>query len=177
MIEVKYGLLPKENFCKYFEFLINKTYKILPLKEEKSDTLKSYLESYLRELIGNQELVSVLVDEPKFITVLNTMQFLISEEYSDKVCKKEVFKCIRILEEIKDNNYNYKITIQDIRNHFLGVTLLDETKAILAVIFRDYWATNYQRKKIIEKENHDKQKDKNEKFDFDNLFKKKEKEF
>ena len=53
MIEVKYGLLPKENFCRYFEFLINKTYKILPLKEEKSDTLKSYLESYQRELIGN----------------------------------------------------------------------------------------------------------------------------
>ena len=105
MIEVKYGLLPKENFCKYFEFLINNTYKILPLKEEKSDTLKSYLESYLRELIGNQELVSVLVDEPKFITVLNTMQFLISEEYSDKVCKKEVFKCIRILEEIKEKYF------------------------------------------------------------------------
>ena len=114
MIEVKYGLLPKENFCKYFEFLINKTYNILPLKEEKSDTLKSYLESYLRELIGNQELVSVLVDEPKFITVLNTMQFLISEEYSDKVCKKEVFKCIRILEEIKEKYFkeeNIKINL------------------------------------------------------------------
>ena len=64
-----------------------------------------YLESYLRELIGNQELVSVLVDEPKFITVLNTMQFLISEEYSDKVCKKEVFKCIRILEEINEKYF------------------------------------------------------------------------
>ena len=47
----------------------------------------------------------VLVDEPKFITVLNTMQFLISEEYSDKVCKKEVFKCIRILEEIKEKYF------------------------------------------------------------------------
>lgn len=91
--------------------------------------------------------------------------------------KKIPQELMEFLEEIKDNNYNYKITIQDIRNHFLGVTLLDETKAILAVIFRDYWATNYQRKKIIEKENHDKQKDKNEKFDFDNLFKKKEKEF
>lgn len=29
--------------------------------------------------------------------------------------------------------------------------LLDETKAILANIFRDYWATTYQRDKIIEK--------------------------
>ena len=91
MIEVKYGALPRENFCKYFEFLINKTYKILPLKEEKSDTLKSYLESYL--------------NEPRFITVLNTMQFLISEEYSNKVCKREVFKCIRILEEINEKYF------------------------------------------------------------------------
>ena len=100
MIEVKYGLIPKENFCNYFKFLINKTYKILPLKEENSKTLQSYLESYLRELIGNKELVSRLVDEPKFISIMNILQFLISEEYSVKVCKKEVFKCIRILEEI-----------------------------------------------------------------------------
>ena len=106
MIEVKYGMLPKEYFCRYFEFLINKTYKILPLKEERSNTLKSYLESYLRELIGNKELIPLLINEPKFITVLNTLQFLISEEYSNRVCKKEVFKCIRILEEI--NNKYFK---------------------------------------------------------------------
>lgn len=105
MIEVKYGLIPKENFCNYFKFLINRTYKILPLKEEKSDTLKSYLESYQRELIGNKELVSILVNEPKFISVLNTMQYLISEEYTDAVCKKEVFKCIHILEEINEKYF------------------------------------------------------------------------
>lgn len=105
MIEIKYGLIPKENFCNYFKFLIDKTYKILPLKEENSETLKQYLESYLRELIGNRDLVDVLVDEPKFITILNTMQYLISEEYSTSVCKKEVFKCIRILEEINDKYF------------------------------------------------------------------------
>lgn len=100
MIEVKYGLLPRDSFCKYFDYLINKTYKILPLKESNSETLKTYLESYLRELVGNKNLVDMLVDEPKFITVLNIMQFLISEEYSTNICKKEVFKCIHILEEI-----------------------------------------------------------------------------
>lgn len=105
MIEVNYGLIPKDNFYRYFEFLINKTYKILPMKEENSETLKSYLESYLRELIGNKNLVCILVDEPKFITVLNTMQFLISEEYSVSVCKKEVFKCIRILEDINSKYF------------------------------------------------------------------------
>lgn len=105
MIKVQYGLLPNDNFCKYFDYLINKTYKILPLKEENSETLKSYLESYLRELIGNKELVSVLVNEPKFITVLNIMQYLISEEYSVKICKKEIFRCIHILEEIKSKYF------------------------------------------------------------------------
>lgn len=105
MIEVNYGLIPRESFCRYFEFLINKTYKILPLKEEGSDTLKSYLESYLRELIGNQKLVPILVNEPQFITVLNTMQYLISEEYSVSVCKQEVFKCIHILERINSKYF------------------------------------------------------------------------
>ena len=73
------------------------------MKEENSLTLKSYLESYQRELIGNKELIDVLVDEPQFITVLNIIQFLISEEYTNEVCKKEVFKCIRILQKIKNN--------------------------------------------------------------------------
>jgi len=100
MIDVKYGLIPEENFCRYFNFLINKTYKILPMKEENSSTLKAYLESFLRELIGSKELISVLVNEPSFISVLNTMQFLISEEYSTQICKQEVFKCIHILEDI-----------------------------------------------------------------------------
>ena len=105
MIEVKYGLLPHNGFCNYFDFLINKTYKILPMKEENSLTLKSYLESYQRELIGNKELVGVLVYEPQFITVLNIIQFLISEEYTNEVCKKEVFKCIRILQKIKNKYF------------------------------------------------------------------------
>lgn len=104
MIEVKYGLIPKESFCNYFNFLINKTYKILPLKEENSETLKAYLESFLRELIGNKDLVPILVNEPKFITLLNTMQYLASEEYTVSECRKEVFKCINILKEV-NNKY------------------------------------------------------------------------
>lgn len=105
MIEVKYGLIPEGNFCNYFKFLINKTYKILPLKEENSSTLTSYLESFLRELIGNKELIHVLVEEPMFITILNTIQYLISEEYSVDICRKEVFKCIHILENINDKYF------------------------------------------------------------------------
>ena len=38
-------------------------------------------------------------------TVLNIIQFLISEEYTNEVCKKEVFKCIRILQKIKNKYF------------------------------------------------------------------------
>ena len=41
--------------------------------------------------------------------------------------------------------------------------LLEETKAIFANIFRDYWATPYQKKRIQAKERYDRQKIEEEK--------------
>ena len=102
MIEVQYGLIPKENFCHYFDFLINRTFKILPLKEEGSDTLITYLEGFQRELIGSKDLFFKLIQEPKFISLLSSIQYLIDEDYSPAICRKEVFRCIHILEDIKN---------------------------------------------------------------------------
>lgn len=59
-----------------------------------------------------------------------------------------------------DDNYDFKI---DINKGFEEQDLLDETKAILANIFRDYWATPYQRERIIAKEKYDRQKIEDEK--------------
>ena len=53
--------------------------------------------------------------------------------------------------------------------------LLDETKAIFANIFRDYWATPYQKERIMAKEKYDRQKiekEKLEKYNPNDLFKK-----
>lgn len=44
-----------------------------------------------------------------------------------------------------------------------------DARTIIAILFRDYWATEEQRKRIIEKENYDKQKieeEKREKYQF-----------
>lgn len=52
-------------------------------------------------------------------------------------------------------------------------------KTIIAILFRDYWATEIQKEKILEKERYDLEqieKEKREKYNSDNLFKKKEKE-
>jgi hypothetical protein len=72
-----------------------------------------------------------------------------------------------------DQNYDFKV---DINKSFEEQELLDETKAIFANIFRDYWATPYQKERILEKEKYDRQKleeEKKTKYNPDDLFKKK----
>ena len=59
-----------------------------------------------------------------------------------------------------DNTYNFSI---DINKSFEEQELLEETKAILANIFRDYWATPYQKERIQARERYDWQKIEEEK--------------
>lgn len=69
-----------------------------------------------------------------------------------------------------DKDYDFKV---DINKSFEEQDLLDETKAIFANIFRDYWATPYQKERIEAKEKYDRQKmeeEKREKYNTDNLF-------
>lgn len=73
-----------------------------------------------------------------------------------------------------DKDYDFKV---DINKSFEEQDLLDETKAIFANIFRDYWATPYQKERIEAKEKYDRQKAEEEKrtlYNADNIFKKKE---
>lgn len=70
---------------------------------------------------------------------------------------------------------NYKFEVKD-NVEFEDLKLLDETKAILANIFRDYWATPYQRERILAKEQYDRQKvdeEKQKKYNSNDLFKRK----
>lgn len=72
-----------------------------------------------------------------------------------------------------DNEYHYVI---DATKEFEGQEMSDITKAILANIFRDYWATPYQKEKIKEKEKHDLEKaeeEKRNKYNPDDIFKNK----
>lgn len=69
-----------------------------------------------------------------------------------------------------DKDYDFKV---DINKSFEEQILLDETKAIFANIFRDYWATSYQKERIEAKEKYDRQKieeEKREKYNADDLF-------
>lgn len=110
MIVVKYGKLPRNSLKKYITSLINKTYKILPMREENSPTLKSYLNSYLVELVGCQKLVLLLANEPQFITIITTMTYLADNECSIQRYKKEIFKCIHILDSINKKYFEGEVS-------------------------------------------------------------------
>ena len=79
-----------------------------------------------------------------------------------------------LLETFRENmDKDYRFIV-DVEKSFEEQNILDETKAILANIFRDYWATEQQRERIIEKENKDREIDearKREKYNPNDLFK------
>lgn len=93
----------------------------------------------------------------------------VPEESVNKIPKemRDMFEA----EQLK--TYNFQI---DTKKTFEEQELLEETKAILANIFRDYWATPYQKERIEAKEKYDRQKleeEKAQKYNPDDLFKKK----
>lgn len=95
----------------------------------------------------------------------------VPQESVDKI-PQEMIKTFKIN---MDDKYDFKI---DISKSFEEQDILEETKAILANIFRDYWATPEQKERILEKEKKDREIEENikrEKYNPDNLFKKKQK--
>lgn len=92
--------IPEEAVNNYLKALINKVYKILPMTEENSETLQCYLTGLRHELVGCYQLHFELVDEPRFLTVVNIVKYLETNDYDTATCKREVFKAIRLIQNI-----------------------------------------------------------------------------
>ena len=72
------------------------------------------------------------------------------------------------------NDYDFKI---DTSKTLEEQNLSDEAKAIIANIFKKYWATDYQKERIEAKEKYDMEqleKEKYEKYNPDNIFKRRQ---
>ena len=72
----------------------------------------------------------------------------------------------------RNKDYEYKV---DTTKAFKDQKMLKETKAIFAIIFRDYWATDYQRERILAKQAYDRKIREEElmrKYNPDSIFKK-----
>jgi hypothetical protein len=105
MVQVNINVIDDEFFLNYLNFLINRVYKILPISESEPETLKSYLDSLILELVGSKDLIFKLKKDASFLSLIATLQALANNQYSHKVIKSETFKCINIIKKLI-NKYN-----------------------------------------------------------------------
>ena len=88
------------------------------------------------------------------LEVLNNM----SKEDYNKIPKD-------MLEMFKTNCNNEYQFRYDLNKEFEQQEISKRAKLILAILFRDYWATPYQKEKIIAKQNYERQKLEQQKFE------------
>jgi hypothetical protein len=101
-METKYGQLPNELLVAYVDGLVGKVWKILPMKDSKSDTIDKYLNGLLRELVGNKELVFELRNNQDFLSILGSLESLIMED-ERSIYRSDVFKIITLIKRIKES--------------------------------------------------------------------------
>lgn len=106
-----------------------------------------------------------------FTEVLEILKYISKEDY-----EKVPLEMIEIMEDncSKDYfvEYNPDISLTD-------QNISEEAQTIIAILFRDYWATPYQKERIEAKEKYDLEKleeEKREKYNTDNIFKNKQEE-
>lgn len=102
MVQVNFDLIHDQFFINYLNFLISKVYKILPIVETEPETIRDYLDSLILELKGSQQLMTKIKHDAKFISLLSTLQYFADNPCTHKVYKREVFKCIKIIQGLQD---------------------------------------------------------------------------
>lgn len=92
-METKYGTIPNRVCDRYKDRLVNSIYKVLPMKEEKSKTINTYISSLIYELVGLEKIAD---DTGEICSLIAILENLIEEE-DLKVVKREVFRAINIV--------------------------------------------------------------------------------
>jgi len=112
-------------------------------------------------------MINKVVMPKAYIEVLEILKYIPKSDYN-----KIPSEIIQFMKLNSDKNYKYEII--NFKN-FQEQKMLKETETILAIFYRDYWATEEQRRRILENERlylYRLDKIKREKYDPSNLFKK-----
>ena len=101
--------------------------------------------------------------------VFEILKYIPKEDYNKIPSEK-----IELYKVMQEKNYNFKYNPSKTLDE---QNVSKRAKAIIALLFRDYWATDIQRKKILEKQKYDRQRieeEKKQKYQYKDLFKKEE---
>lgn len=91
-----------EALYSYLSVLINRIFKILPIREQEEESLQVYTRSLVAEVLGCQSLICVLSEDPDYLTLASILQYL--ADHSDiavRDIRREVFKAISICNKLK----------------------------------------------------------------------------
>ena len=102
MIDSVYGEPVEEVSVEaYFSSLVNRIFKILPIREREESTLGSYLDSLCLELIGCGDLLPVIGADEGFLTLLATIRSIRDHpELPVPVVRREVFRAISVCKKM-----------------------------------------------------------------------------
>jgi hypothetical protein len=99
-MKTKYGELPDELLITYVNGMVSKVWKMLPMKQDGFSSLPKYIESTLREFIGQKELVLKLRNNEEFQTILGILESLLNQDDFAKF-RSDIFKVINLIEKLK----------------------------------------------------------------------------
>lgn len=86
----------------YFSILVNQIFKILPMRESETETLSKYIWRLRAELLGMNELLNSVKDDPYYGSLLGIMQYLNDNALTCSVdqVKHLVFEAMSISEKL-----------------------------------------------------------------------------
>ena len=95
--------LPPALIGNYLYTLVNRFYKILPMKESGEPTLTKYISSLRREMIGCLDLIEGLEWDGRYMTLLATLSYLEThmDEADNAAVKTEVFRAIGTIKQLR----------------------------------------------------------------------------
>lgn len=86
----------------YLTVLINRIFKILPIREQEEDSLSIYIRSLISEILGCGGLVDTLNNDPDYLTLIAILQYIGDHTANDvRDIRREVFRAISICNKLK----------------------------------------------------------------------------
>lgn len=85
---------------KYINSLYGKTYKILPIYEEKNEDVKIYAKSLAIEMLGATSTFPSLKMEKYYIELINIINFFANNDCDHFTCRKQIFRCRDLLNKL-----------------------------------------------------------------------------
>ena len=94
--------IDSESLNNYLRNLVNRFFKILPIREQDDGSLSTYMRSLQMELLGCKNLIPILGNDASLITLLSILQYLIDNpDSSVTIVRREVFHAISICNKLK----------------------------------------------------------------------------